>query len=168
MVNLFVTMPYSILLHLIKCYFIFSPLILSYLVFFSIYSTNSLYLLTSLFYNLGITSQSLKTVFEAIKSSHTFQSLLSINLSSNSMTIFPSELANLPALQKIILSGNMLGANTSGQLLTDSLHNYLISNFYNRNIHCFNIIIHLFIYLFIYLFIHLFIYIFNKIDVTIM
>ena len=76
---------------------------------------NLSYFHISLHDNPGITSQSIKTVHEAIRNSHTFQSLLSINLSSNSMTIFPVELADLPSLQKILLSGNMLGGRISGQ-----------------------------------------------------
>ena len=80
----------------------------------------------------------MKTVYEAIKNSHAFQSLLSINLTSNAITIFPVELANLPSLQKIILSCNVLGANIRGQwkttfflidhflalLLENALYNY--------------------------------------------
>ena len=89
----------------------------------------------SLLDNLGITSQSIKTVHEAIQNSHTFQSLLSINLSSNSMTTFPIGFADLPSLQKIILSGNMLGERISGQSVTA---HFLTSHFITLSIRNFH------------------------------
>ena len=63
--------------------------------------------------SLGVSTDVLPYVYKQIESSHSFLSLISLDLSSNSLSAFPSILHSLSALKKLILAGNALGSASS-------------------------------------------------------
>ena len=65
---------------------------------------------------LGITSDSMSTVYRSLQNSHTFGTLHTLNLSNNSLSTFPAQLRGLLALKKLILAGNSLGI--AGKILS--------------------------------------------------
>jgi hypothetical protein len=72
-------------------------------------------LISVYFFVVGISSELMNSVYARIEGSHVYTSLLILNLSNNSLVLFPSTLSRIPALKKIILVGNSLGSDSTGK-----------------------------------------------------
>ena len=100
--------------------FLSSFLPISLLYRFPLYPLTSLLLshrFASIFHHIfiGVSSDSIDSVYTRIEGSHVYSSLLILNLSNNSLVLFPTILSRIPALKKIILTGNALGSGSSGK-----------------------------------------------------
>lgn len=72
-----------------------------------------------LYFVSGISSDHMTYAYKQIESSHSFLSLVSLDLSTNSISSFPSILHSLSNLKKLILASNALGSSSSFDLGTD-------------------------------------------------
>ena len=72
-----------------------------------------------LYFVSGISSDHMTYAYKQIESSHSFLSLVSLDLSTNSLSSFPSILHSLSNLKKLILASNALGSSSSFDLGTD-------------------------------------------------